>query len=171
MAEKSKKIYIIILKVAACLLLCGVLLPVLLYIPFIQDFAKDIAVKQVSEATGWKLSLDRIRLRFPLSVGIDNLIIEQAENDTLLAAKELLVDVKLLPLIKKQIDVNSAELNDGKFSMLSDDESVSMYVTVDNCRFENTSVNLNDNSIKADEALLDGGYMTLDIDLEKSVPS
>lgn len=171
MAEKSKKIYIIILKVAACLLLCGVLLPVLLYIPFIQDFAKNIAVKQVSEATGWKLSLDRIRLRFPLSVGIDNLIIEQAENDTLLAAKELLVDVKLLPLIKKQIDVNSAELNDGKFSMLSDDESVSMYVTVDNCRFENTSVNLNDNSIKADEALLDGGYMTLDIDLEKSVPS
>ena len=59
------------------------LLSILLYIPYVQDFAVRQATAYASEATGMRISIGQIRLSFPLDLKIrDVQAIHQA--DTLL---------------------------------------------------------------------------------------
>ena len=61
-----------------------VLLPMLLYIPFIQNYAKNIACEQVSEATGWDVSVDRLLLKFPLDLSVDGVLVLDEQRDTMI---------------------------------------------------------------------------------------
>lgn len=153
----------------AWLFICVMLLPVLLYIPSVQNFVKDIAVTQASKATGLNISINRILLRFPLTLNIDNIIIEKSKQDTLLAAGYLAIDIKLLPLLHGQIDVNFAELQRGKYYMLSEDQSMQVRADIGKCRFDIASIDLETNRIDAVKAMLDGGKVNLNYDQDKSV--
>ena len=57
--------------------------PCLLYVPFIQDLAKEIAVKQVKESTGMDISVGLVRLRFPLKVELRDIDVAEPSGDTL----------------------------------------------------------------------------------------
>ena len=168
MTKKASKKYKIIFKVVAGLIICVVSLPFLLYIPFIQNIVKDVAVSEASRVTGWRITLDRILIRFPLALSLDNFVVETAPKDTMLAAGNFKIDVKLIPLLKKRIEVGVAELHNGKYRMLSDDKSMTICVRADECRFDMAEINLAENRIYAVKARLDNGYMTLDYDLEKA---
>lgn len=156
-------------KVIACAVLCIVLLPATLYIPFVQNFVKNIATEQASKATGWNISLSRLTLRFPLAVSLDSLMVCPAENDTLLSASNLTVNLQIIPLLDNCVAVDYAELKDGKFNLTTDDESLVMHVDVSNCRFDAAAVDLKNNHIDAVRAALSGGDVFLSYDSEKSV--
>ena len=64
------------------------LLSILLYVPFVQDFAVRQAASYASEAMGMRISIGQIRLSFPLDLKIrDVQAIHQA--DTLLRLDRL----------------------------------------------------------------------------------
>ena len=67
----AKWLGIVVAAVVALLLL----VPVALYVPFVQDFVKDIAVREASKATGYDISVERIRLRWPLRLSVDDAIV------------------------------------------------------------------------------------------------
>ena len=52
------------------LVLAGVV-SVLLYIPPVQDMAVRIASSYVGEATGMKIGIERIRLKFPIDLSVE----------------------------------------------------------------------------------------------------
>lgn len=170
MAEKTanRKYRKIIFKVVAWLMVSVVLLPFLLYVPSVQNAVKDIAVREVSKATGWNISLDRLLLRFPLDLSLDGLVVEEAPQDTMLAARNLLLDIKLLPLLNKRIEANSAMLRGGKYHLLSDDGAMTILVRAEKCRFDNAEIDLGNNRISASRAILDDGYIALDYDMDKA---
>ena len=58
------------LKVLGCLILFLLLIPVLLYLPPVQDFAVRTATKMVADKTGMKLGIDRLRLKFPVDLSL-----------------------------------------------------------------------------------------------------
>ena len=101
-----------------------VLLPMLLYIPFIQNYAKNIACEQVSEATGWDVSVERILLKFPLDLSVDGVLVLDEQRDTMILAENLLLDVKLLPLFKLDVEVEDAQLLRAQYRMVSEDSSM-----------------------------------------------
>ena len=75
-----KKIFKYLLRGFLYLLIVLILVPTLLYIPFVQNFIRDKVENYVSTHTDMKLSIGYIRLAFPLNLAIDRVFVEQEET-------------------------------------------------------------------------------------------
>ena len=59
---------------------------------------------------GMNISVGRISLSFPLNLVVTNVDAASPHNDTLLSVRRLQVNVQLLPLLKKQVEVDGISL-------------------------------------------------------------
>lgn len=86
-----------------------IILCILIYIPPVQNFIVDKAASYASQATGMHIHIQRISLSFPLNLVVHETSVTN-QKDTLLNVEELTVKIQLLPLIKKQIEVDGIGL-------------------------------------------------------------
>lgn len=89
-----------------------IILCILVYLPPIQNFLVDKAAVYASEATGMKITVGHISLSFPLNLVVTDVEATSQENDTLLSVRRLQVDVQLLPLLKKQVEVDGISIQE-----------------------------------------------------------
>lgn len=89
------------------------LVSLLLYVPAVQHFALRKATAYAEEATGMSISIDRIRLAFPLDLSVRGVEVLTPERDTLLAVDELGISIQLLPLLKKDVSIDGITLKNG----------------------------------------------------------
>lgn len=87
-----------------------IILCILIYLPPIQKFLVDKAAVYASEATGMNITVGRISLSFPLNLVMNNVEAASAQRDTLLSVRQLQVNVQLLPLLKKQVEIDGVSL-------------------------------------------------------------
>lgn len=87
-----------------------VLLCILIYLPPVQNFLVDKATVYASKATGMNISVGRISLSFPLNLVVTDVDAASLHKDTLLSVRRLQVNVQLLPLLKKQVEVDGISL-------------------------------------------------------------
>lgn len=83
-----------------------VVLCILIYLPPIQNFLVDKAASYASDATGMNITVGRISLSFPLDLVVDGVDAASQHKDTLLSVRRLQVNVQLLPLLKKQVEID-----------------------------------------------------------------
>ena len=89
------------------------LLSILLYVPFVQDFAVRQAASYASEAMGMRISIGQIRLSFPLDLKIrDVQAIHQA--DTLLRLDRLSLRIQARPLFHRQVLIEAIDLRNAQ---------------------------------------------------------
>lgn len=96
------------------------LVSVLLYIPPVQNFAVKKAAYYAGKATGMQIGIEQIRLSFPLNLTVRGVEVLTTPADTLLTLKSLTVNVRALPLLKKEvlvdaIDLEGVKVNTGTF--------------------------------------------------------
>ena len=96
------------------------LVSVLLYIPTVQNFAVKKAAYYAGKTTGMQIGIERIRLSFPLNLTVRGVEVLTTPADTLLTLKSLTVNVRALPLLKKEvlvdaIDLEGVKVNTGTF--------------------------------------------------------
>ena len=137
------------------------IIPVLLYIPAIQEFAKNIAVTEVKKATGMDITLDRISLKFPLRLSLDRLIVIEASGDTMATARQAAVDVRLLPLFKGEIAISGAELDHASYRLGTPDSAMFLKARIEKFKAENTDLNFSFSKIDIGNAALDGADISL----------
>lgn len=137
------------------LVLLLVAIPVLLYVPFVQDFAVKVATEQVGKSTGMKIEIGQLRLAFPLKLKVTDAKVIQANGDTMLTSSGLALDVKLRPLLKGDIEVSGAEL-DSAFYQLGNSDSI-MWL-----RANITKADIDGSDIKLKDGVID--LSTVDID-------
>lgn len=136
------------------------LIPALLYVPFVQTRVKDFALKEVSKSLGWQIELDYFRLRWPLVVDLEGLRVIEAPGDTMINAAKGHVDVSLLRLLR--LDINGeATLEDVRYQMGTPDSAMYLVAKVKDFKLEPSSYNLRTQNITVSRAILDGGDMTL----------
>lgn len=128
------------LKIILCLVIIVALLPALLYIPPVQTWVKDIACSVVKKSTGIDVQIDRFRLKFPLDVSLQGVKVIEASGDTMVMAKEVIADVRLLPLLRLDVDVQKLSLLDGYYRMVSPDSSMIMKIRAKNLEVDPGSV-------------------------------
>ena len=104
-----KKILKYTFRTLLVILLVLILVPALLYIPAVQDFVRGKAVGYASRTLGMDLSVERLRLSFPLRLSVDNTLLTD-KGDTLLSCGHLSLDVAVWPLLRKEVAVRSLEL-------------------------------------------------------------
>lgn len=86
-----------------------IILCILLYIPPIQNFLVRKAATIASEKTGMQIGIQRIMLSFPLDLVVKGVEVV-SEKDTLLSVDRLQVNVQLLPLLRKKVEIDGIEL-------------------------------------------------------------
>jgi len=93
------------------------MLSILLYVPTIQNFAVKKITQYASSATDMSISIEYIRLDFPLTLTVNGIEAITSAADTILYLNSLSVDVKPLSLISSQeLEINILELKDGIFN-------------------------------------------------------
>lgn len=159
------------IKAASFVLVFLLLLPVLIYIPPIQDFLKNVACNVASDATGMKISIDRFRLKFPLDIALDGVVVIESTGDTMVVAKEAIADLKLIPLFDLQIQPERLSLNHGMYRMMSADSSMLLKAQIESLslRGEN-EVDLSHSIINLNKVELAGGNISLKMDVWKAKP-
>lgn len=142
----------IILGVVALVLLT----PVLLYIPFVQDFAVKIATEQVAKSTGMKVEIGKLRLGFPLRLKVDNAAVIQANGDTMLTSGNLAVDVKLMPLFKGDVKVNGATLDNTFYQLGNNDSVMWIRANIAHADIEDSDISLKGGEIELSRVDING---------------
>lgn len=150
------------------LVIAILLIPVLLYIPPVQTWVKDIACRIVRNSTGMDIEIGRFSLKFPLDVRLDDVLIREATGDTMVRAQKLIADVKLRPLLKSDIQIKELSLDNGYYRMVSPDSSMILKLNAGLLNVKSgSSFNLRNSELNIDEALLRNGKVQLYMDVWK----
>lgn len=114
-------------KILACIALAPFLLffilACLLYVPSVQNWLVGKVTAYVTENTPWGVSVGRVRLVFPLDLGIDRFVLTQAgdsvaqQTDTIADVRDFVVDVKMLPLFSGDVVFNGFLLKDARINL------------------------------------------------------
>lgn len=148
------------------------LLPVLVYVPFIQDIAVKIASNVIEKSTGMKVGIGLFRLSYPLDVHLKDVYIVEAQGDTMVRAGELVADVKILPLLKLDVDVNKLRLNNGYYRMMTPDSSMLMKINAGFLEVDDKStVDIKQSRILLNKTVLRDGSVSLYMDVWKKKPT
>lgn len=144
------------------ILLLLILLPLSLYIPWVQNVVKDYACSAASEATGLDISIERILIKFPLDVSVDGVKILDQQRDTMVLADNLTAGVAFMPLLRLQVEVDDAELTNGFYKMHAEDSSMHLRARLDYAKVSGIGVDLNHNAVIVRDGVLRGGDISLD---------
>lgn len=112
-----KKILYWLIGIAASPFILFLLLTLLLYCPPVQRWAVGIATHNASEKTGKEISIEDVRLRFPLDLQLDGVKMMQRNDslpqvrDTILNAQRVICNVELRPLFDKQVNIDVLQLD------------------------------------------------------------
>jgi len=170
-----------IIKIASAVIICPIalilLLAVALYIPPIQNWAVGIVSDYASEETGMDVKVGRVLLAFPIDLALDNIhCIKQNDSlpqkDTILFVQHAVVDVQLLPLLKKEVKVNELELVGAKLNTSDFIHEARIKGNIGRLALENgepvAAINLNDYGVILSSAVLDNAH--LNVELSDTVP-
>ncbi len=137
------------------------IIPALLYIPAVQDFARGIALSEVKKSTGMDINVDYLRLRFPLKVELRGVSVVEASGDTMVTASAARLNVKPLPLLQLRLDVNGVELDNATYRLGTPDSALYLTAAVKQFTLDNTDLGLKSGTIDIGDARLAGGHVWL----------
>lgn len=90
------------------------LLVLIIRIPAVQNKIVQRVVTSLKETTGAEISLERLVISFPKRIVLDNLLVADPREDTLLYAGRISVDADLFGLLSRRIQLNDVGLTDIK---------------------------------------------------------
>ena len=111
--RRRRKLFWILLLVPLTVLL---LLVGSIYLPSVQRWAVDRLVHTLEEQTGWKITVEEMRISFPLRVRVDKLLATEG-SDTIIWVDELRTSLPLMPLFNKRIEAPHLKLQDAVVAM------------------------------------------------------
>lgn len=162
----------IVLKTLMWLIVVVLLIPVLLYIPPVQTFVKNVAADYVYKSTGMKIGIDRFRLGFPVNVTLDGVTVLEQSGDTMVRASHVIADVEPLPLLNLDVRIKRLQLQDGYYRMVSPDSSMILTVAARLLDVnDRSSANIADSEINLDKAEITDGDLRLYMNVWKQKPS
>ena len=84
-------------------------LPLLIYLPPVQNWLVRQASAIASEQTGLDIQIEQVHLGFPLDLCADGILVKQ-EGDTVASIGRAVVDVSMLPLLAGDVKVDALEV-------------------------------------------------------------
>lgn len=118
-----------------------IIICILLYIPPVQNFLVDKATRYASEATDMQIHIGRLSLSFPLDLVVhETQVIDR--QDTILDVNKLTVKIQLMPLFKKQVELDGFELKNASVNTAQLMEGMLLKGKLGDCFIESHGVDL-----------------------------
>ena len=114
------------------------------------------------------LSIGRILIKFPLDISLDDMSLLDQHGDTMIVAKNFTASVAVKPLLEKRFEIDGAELEDGKYRLVSDDASLMLRADVKHCKLTGSHIDLDNHKINVLDGELTGGKVQLALYSHKS---
>ena len=136
------------------------LLALLLYLPPVQNWAVKQFSAIASEKTGLDISVEHVRLKFPLDLHVDNVKVLQPndslpqQKDTIAFIKGMDLDVQFLPLLKKKVEVDGFSLEGVQFNTKDFITSAQVKGKADKLSLTSHGIDLKQKTIRLNDALL-----------------
>ena len=160
------------LKILGWVIIVVLLIPVVIYLPPVQSLLKDVAGDVVKKSTGMDVEIGAFRLKFPLDVLLKDVSVVEATGDTMVRAREVIADVKLLPLLNLDVKVKKLSLLDGYYRMVSPDSSMIMKIKAGKLEVDpKSSVSIAKSEILLSKAYLADGDVELYMNVWKQKPT
>ena len=148
-------------------------LAILLYIPPIQNWAVHKVAAYASKNTGYNVSIDYVRLAFPLDLSVNGLTMTQSSPksgsaDTITYAKQLFVSVELLPLLQSKVEIDKLDFQDIHLNTADFIKSARIKGRVGRLFLQSHGIDLRSEHLTLNKALL--SEADIDIALSDTVP-
>ncbi len=129
-----------------------VLLAVAVYLPPVQSYAVRQVAAIASASTGMDISVERVRLTFPLDLCVEGVSV--IDGDTLAHIGRAQVGVALLPLLRGQVVADELRLQMVQFDTGALISSLSIRGRADALRLKNSVVDLRAKTVSVDDLSL-----------------
>ena len=135
------------------------LLAVLLYVPPVQNWAVKQVARVASEKTGMDISVERVRLEFPLRLGMEGVKVLKSDSlslhrDTVAMVTKAVVDVQLKPLFSNRVEVDELDLQGVTFNTSDFVADAWVKGTVGRLSLQSHGIDLKGETLRLDDALL-----------------
>lgn len=169
MESKSKRIWIKRIGLI-CLIpvLLIILVGILLYIPPVQNLAVKKVSSYASESLGMNIEVGYIHLSFPLNLNVKDVSVVDHENDTLLYSHDLTLEVRLLPLLDKNIAVRTLQLENVRFNTKTLIKGIMVSGDIGNLNANADNILLSEEKIIVNNLLLADSHISLRMDTVSS---
>lgn len=155
--------------IALLLFITGII--VVLYSPWAQELLRDAIVKKFNgQSGGIAVSLEAFRLRFPLNVDTEGVVVSIA-GDTLVSARSANADIALLPLLSGVVKIKNASLAQAHYKMGASDSLMYMTVAADSITLSLAGIHLSDMAISIDNGMITGGRVAMFIRPDTAPPT
>ncbi len=138
-----------------------ILLPFILYIPAVQQGMANYATRAASEQLGMQIELERVRVRFPMDVELENALVVAAPNDTMLQCKSLVLDLGFKNIMQKEIEIEKLSFERTKFHFADTSKTFDIKVNVDELNLMARPVSLKNERVVLPDISLAGGDVVL----------
>ena len=169
--DKKKRVKIWIKRVCLTALIPVLLVSLiflLLYIPFVQNFAVKQAMQYVSESVGMNIHIGNFKLTYPLNLTLQDVYAIDSERDTILYVKELHVNLSPRPLLQKDVSISRFYLNEARIHTQSLIEGIEIQGIVGSLEGFAESISLINEEAIVNQLKLSDANLTIRID---SIPT
>ena len=153
---RGNKLRKLIMWIACVVFSIVIIVPCLLYIPFVQSGVKNAASYLVNTNTNMKMDIGRIMLKFPLKLSVDDVLILDEKSDTMLYAKNMGLDVNVLPILHNKVEIRSVSLNKAIYKMSAVDSAMVLRAEINRFGLRRSDVDLDKNEVNLRNISLKG---------------
>ncbi len=132
-------------------------LPMLLWVPAVQDAAQRAACSYAKRNYGIDITIDRLLIKFPLDVSLDNVRVLGEHADTMARVGSFEAGIEVLPLLQLDVKLGTARLMRGLYEMTSADSSMMLSADIDFAQIKGADVDLKHNVVNLLDAEVRGG--------------
>ena len=157
----SHKIIKAILWTLGIIIILPLLVAIALYIPPVQNWAVDLACRQVSKSTGMKIDVGYLRLKFPLNLSVDDVLVIESNGDTMATAVNAELRVAMLPLLKGDIALEGLSAKSVFYQLGNSDSIMWLRANVNKADIDNGNMNFGRGTIDVGNAIVEGGRVSL----------
>ena len=150
------------------------ILVVLLYCPPVQNWAVKRVASYVSQKMGMNITVDRVRLVFPLDLGVEGVRVLQAndsiagQTDTIANVGRIVANVQLIPLLSNKVEVDELSLHDVQMNTANLVHEARIKGKVGLLLVQSRGVDLNSKTIRVNQAQLKDANIS--VELSDTVP-
>ena len=144
-----------------------VILAAAIYLPPVQNWAVKKVTAIASEKTGMDITIDRVLLEFPLDLGIEGFRALHPNDsipnlqDTIADVKKMVVDVRLLPLLKKRVVIDELSLTQAKINTNGFIGDLRVKGDLDELWLSSRGIDLDQETVEVNGARLSGARLDI----------
>ena len=146
--------------IAAVTVVAVLALPLLIYVPPIQNWLVQQVAEVASEKTGYDITVEHVDLCFPLDLGVDGVTVVQ-QGDTIADIHRAVVGIGLMPLLAGDIVVDELELQESRINTLDLISDVQVKGALGRFSLSPSKIQLASNRVKLGDALLSDADITV----------